>query len=295
VSEPPSPRSQPPREWLDAGGQRVPLWTYGPPAGRPIVFLSGYGRPPADYHEILAALAGGLDRPILAPFLYANHGLARPPRTLGECVDLTRAFLASLVRAGRLRARDPDLFGHSTGGTVAMALGHADPEPASILAINPIFPVRFTSKVFGFLARSSRILGKQLAGLSGPMARGWGLLLRKGPRYSVNQLRNPSAAMALARDIGAFRLEDLARYAEVPSKGSIRCPVTIVYGRGDEYFDLPHDLEDRLADTCTDLRLRILDDRNSHEWLLMAPALGAVVAARALGDVEPRNAGKRDA
>lgn len=257
--------------------QSVPVWER--PAGsgagraRTIVFLHGLFRRPADYAPFLEALArrtGGAR--VVAPFFLGNNGLARPPRSLVACEELADGLLEAL--GIRSAAGGHDLVGHSTGGTMALALASHGPRAGPVVAINPILPVEHG--VASFLLRGLLISLKQVTGLAGPWSAGCRLVLRTGLPFAGNFARNVPASLELIRSIAAFEWHRL--------RSAPATPVQFLLGAGDEFFTPTADLEAALrAGPFPTARVRRLPDENSHEWLLLRPERAAELVATALG------------
>jgi len=256
------------RRRLAVGGRIVPYWELaGSGAGteRTIVFLQGLFRRPTDYRPFLEDLArrtGGAR--IVAPFLFGNGGLTRPPRSLDACAELARETLEALEIGGA--GRSYELVGHSTGGTMALALASRAPPPRRVVAINPILPTSFGAA--GFVPRALRIAAKQLSGSAGPWKCGLFVALCTTSLCALNAISRPDAHAALVRSIAGFRWQDLGRAREVP--------VQLLLGAGDEFFTPPPRLQETLRDGPLPTALVTpVPGVNSHEWLLLEPERAA--------------------
>lgn len=256
----------------------VPVLFVEPEVGpaRDLVFLHGYARHPLDYIDLLEAVARG-GRRVVAPFLFCNNGLRRPPRHFWACAALARRTLESLRASGDL-ADDAPVFGHSTGGAVAYAMGRLDPPPPGILAFNPVQPSR--RPPVRFMLASAWMNTKMTLGLAGGGAAARRVLRRSAGRFYVNWLRNPVASYAL---IGGLRAFDYPRlrlwYEGRPSP----VPVRAVWGAGDEFYPHTRGLESGLREAFQRASLTVLDDENSHEWMMFRVDRASALVEEALG------------
>jgi pimeloyl-ACP methyl ester carboxylesterase len=262
------------RRRVAVAGQIVPCWELtgsGAAAERTVVFLHGLFRRPPDYGPFLEALArrtGGAR--IVAPFLFGNGGLKRPPRSLADCIELARETLGVLEIGGA--GKGYELLGHSTGGTVALALASRAPPPGRVVAINPIQETSFGAA--GFVPRALRIAAKQLGGSAGPHKCGLHVALVTTPLCALNAIWRADAHVPLVQSIAAFRWQDVGRARALP--------VQLLLGAGDEFFDPPPDLEARLrAGPFPTAQVSPVTGVNSHEWLLLEPERAAGLVSSA--------------
>lgn len=267
-------------EQIEVAGQSVPVWRRRASAGadgaRTIVFLHGLFRCPADYEPFLTELAQRLGgAAVVAPFLLGNNFLERPPKSLAACRELADGLLDAL--GVRNAPGGYDLVGHSTGGTMALALAAREPRPHAVVAINPILPILPEKRgVPGFVLRGARISAKQVFGLAGPWGTGLGLVGRTGLRLGWTFLRKYGASAALIRSIAEFDWKQLERAPAMP--------VHLLLGAGDEFFTPAADLEATLrAGPFPTALVRRLPEENSHEWLLLRPARAVELVSAALG------------
>lgn len=265
---------------IEVDGQSVPVWERpaGPGAGRArtLVFLHGLFRRPADYEPFLSELARRLGGPrVVAPFFLGNNALERPPESLAACERLADSLLDAL--GARRSVGGYALVGHSTGGTMALALASREPRAHAVVAINPILPTLPERRgVPQFLALGLKITGKQLLGLAGPWPAGWSLFARTGAALAWTFARKCGASSALIRSIARFEWRQLERAPATP--------VHLLLGAGDEFFTPPPDLEAVLSEggPFPTARVLRLPDENSHEWLLLSPHCAAEFVAAAI-------------
>ncbi len=268
-------------------GQEIPVCEWRPEGAPTVLFLHGFGRPPAQY-AMASALAHLHGFRVLAPFLYPNNELAEPPRSFRACVALTRAVVRALEHEGELLP-GYTVVGHSTGGGVAQCLADLQPRPGAILALNPVMPVPYGP--MGFVARGALITANQLIGRSGPARRGWALTLRHGASMLANLARNPGASWALISSLAELQLQEYRLlYDASGSRGSrFRVPTAVFQSAGDEFFRLPDDLRAWMGLCFAHFELRQLRDVRGHEWPLMHPELAAQkVAAWIVARARPR-------
>ncbi len=236
------------------------------PEGRgDVLFLHGYARHPLDYRLVLEEAARRGWR-VVAPFLFANNGLQTPPRHFWSCAALAARTVEALRREGLLSPAAP-VFGHSTGAAVSYTLARLDPAPAAILAINPVQPS--SSPPLAFMARSAWMNTKMFTGLSGdgPLARA--VLGEGAGRFYRNWLSRPRPAFELIGGLRAFRYDRLARW--VGGAQGAEVPVRVLYGCGDEFYPDHRGLEPGLLQAFSRASVEVLEEENSHEWLLYRP------------------------
>ncbi len=246
-------------------GEDVELTTFGVEGAPPLLYLHGYARHPRDYRLALEAVARRGFR-VVAPFLFANHRLRRPPRSFWACAALGRRVRAALITDGRVAASTP-VFGHSTGGAVALTLGAAPEPPPRILAVNPVQPSERHPVSFVF---ASGWMNTKLAfGRSGSGRVGRQVLRESGPRFYANWLRRPCDGLALIEGLTRYTYPRLDRWF-----GGVRNETTrvrVVYGAGDEFYPSGAGLAAGLGRVYTDVDVRSLEDEDSHEWLMVKP------------------------
>ncbi|MCP3986082.1 MAG: alpha/beta hydrolase [bacterium] len=254
-------------------GQEIPVCEWLPEGGSTVLFLHGFGRHPAQY-GMVHALARDHGFRVLAPFLYPNNALNEPPRSFRSCVALTRAVVRELEREGNLQA-GYGVVGHSTGGSVAQCLADSTPRPNAILALNPVFPVKYGP--WGFVARSACITGNQLLGRTGPAYRGWALTLRYGGKMLANLARKFEATWALASNLSRLQLQEYRLLYDSWGQRGVRfgVPTAVFQAERDEFFRVPDNLRAWMGLVFEHFELRQLQDVRGHEWPLMRPELAA--------------------
>jgi pimeloyl-ACP methyl ester carboxylesterase len=246
-------------------GEDVPLTTFGEPHARPLLFLHGYARHPLDYRLALEEVARRGWR-VHAPFLFANHRLRRPPRSFWASAALGRRTLEALISAGRI-PHDTPVFGHSTGGAVALSLGAVPAPPPRILAVNPVQPSE--RHVVSFVLRSGWMNTKLALGIAGDGRLGRQVLCESGVRFYANWLRDPRSGLALIEGLTRYSYPRLERWFDGTPNAATRARV--LYGAGDEFYPASEGLEAGLARVFAHLDVRRLADENSHEWLMIRP------------------------
>ncbi|MDG1051530.1 MAG: alpha/beta hydrolase [Planctomycetota bacterium] len=252
-------------------GESVPVTVVEPPPGaaleerRDVLFLHGYARHPLDYRLVLEEAARRGWR-VVAPFLFANNGLRTPPRHFWSCAALAARTVDALVAEGTLSSGAP-VFGHSTGAAVGYTLARLDPAPAAILAVNPVQPS--SRSPLAFMARSAWMNTKMFTGLSGdgPLARA--VLAEGAGRFYRNWLSRPGPAFELIGGLRAFRYDRLARW--IRGAPGAEVPVRVLYGCGDEFYPDHSGLEPGLRQAFSQASVEVLEEENSHEWLLYRP------------------------
>lgn len=232
---------------------------------RTLFFCHGWGRDPLDYMPMITSIAQAYGARVVAPFIYGNHSLRPPPRTLREYVSRTREILDGVSS----RSQEYCLVGHSTGASVALCLADQDPPAKGILALNPLFPTHYRWP--GFIWRGIVMNGKHIFGRSGNARAGRRLVLETGGPFLSNALRDVSAMAESLHHLASFRLEDYGIALGQPVDVFVR----IVYGNRDEFFRLPDDLGARLRTTFRQCEIRVREGENSHEWCLVRPESGA--------------------
>lgn len=267
------------KTFVVARGKSLPVWVFGEPGAPPgptdLLFLHGYARDPRDYTDFLKEVAT-LGHRIVAPFLFANGGLKSPPIDFWACAALAQRTLEAL-RSAKLIDPTAPVFGHSTGGAAALALGRVEPRPRALVAFNPVQPA--TGPPCGFMARSAWMNVKMALGLAGSGRRARKVLLKTGGRFYVNWLRSPIDNFRLIGGLRAYDYESLSKWHGGP------CPVpaTVAYGHGDEFYPSGTGLESGLKKAFVRSEVVQLPEENSHEWLLFRPERAAGILARALG------------
>lgn len=246
-------------------GEDVPVTLFGGTGSEPLLFLHGYARHPLDYRLALEELARR-GRRVVAPFLFANHRLRRPPSSFWDCAALGRRTREALVDAG-LVTRGTPVLGHSTGGAVALTLGAAPHPPPRILAVNPVQPSR--RHVVSFVLRSGWMNVKLAVGRGGNGRLGRRVLRESAPRFYANWLRKPCRGVALIEGLTGYTYERLERWFDgAPSQAS---RARILYGAGDEFYPASDGLEAGLSRVLSNCDVRRLADECSHEWLMVRP------------------------
>lgn len=276
---------------VDVRGERVPVTVLGgggAPAPRgDLLFLHGYARHPEDYGSLLEGLAAEGFR-VVAPFLFANGSLRRPPRTFWACAALARRTVDALVATGQL-AKGAPVVGHSTGGAVAMTLGARGEPAGAIVALNPVQPSGRPSPLF--MLSSAWMNTKMALGLAGDGRRARAVLAESGGRFYVNWFRKPVAAYQLIGGLRAYTYGRLARWyrGRVPSGVRVR----VVYGRGDEFYPRSEGLLPGLSGVFAAPEVVLLGAENSHEWMMFRPeyavneVLDVLLGAECDGRAEP--------
>jgi pimeloyl-ACP methyl ester carboxylesterase len=250
---------------LQVRGEPIPLTTFGDPDARPLVFLHGYARQPLDYRLALEEVARRGWR-ISAPFLFANHGLRRPPTSFWACAALGRRAYEALLNAGVVTPGTP-VLGHSTGAAVALSLGAAPNPPARILAVNPVQPSQRHSA--SFVLSSGWMNGKLAVGTAGDGRLGRRVLRESGLRFYVNWLRAPCRGLGLIEGLRGYTYPGLLRwFGGVPNEVT---HVRVLYGDGDEFYPSFDGLEVGVSGVFAEVEVRRLVGENSHEWLMIRP------------------------
>jgi pimeloyl-ACP methyl ester carboxylesterase len=251
---------------LRVRGEDIPITTFGALGARPLLFLHGYARHPLDYRLALAEVARRGWR-VVAPFLFANHRLRRPPTSFWACAALGRRTHEALLAAG-LVGRDTPVFGHSTGGAVALTLGAAPAPPPRILAVNPVQPAE--RHVMSFVLRSGWMNTKLALGVAGDGRLGRQVLRESGVRFYVNWLRDPCRGLALIEGLTRYSYPRVDRwFGGAPNTDS---SARVLFGAGDEFYPESEGLEAGLGRVFTRFDVRRLTDESSHEWLMIRPA-----------------------
>lgn len=251
-----------------------------PRGGRDVLFMHGYARHPLDYRLLLEEAARRGWR-VVAPFLFANNGLRTPPRHFWACAALAARTVEALRQAGVVAAGAP-IFGHSTGGAVSYTLARLDPAPPAVLAINPVQPS--SRHPLLFIARSGWMNTKMFVGLAGEGRTARAVLSEGAGRFYRNWLRRPGPAYQLIGGLRAFDYGRLERWLR--RGGGSRTRAGVLYGCGDEFYPSHTGIEQGLQRSFDRVELRVLEEENSHEWLLLRPAK-AVDALEAFLAAEP--------
>jgi len=246
-------------------GEAVPLSWFGAHGAPRLLFLHGYARHPLDYRLGLEAVAAE-GYQIVAPFLFANHGLRRPPTSFWAAAALGRRTYEALLRAGEL-APESGVFGHSTGGAVALTLGALTSPPPAILAINPVQPS--DRHVLSFVLSSGWMNTKLALGRAGDGRLGRLVLRESGPRFYANWLRDPRRGLALIEGLTRYTYPRLLRWFGGQRNTATRARA--LYGAGDEFYPTSDGLLDGLSRVFERAEVRQLDGENSHEWLMIRP------------------------
>lgn len=244
-------------------GETVPVTLFEPeqPASD-LLFLHGYARHPRDYRALLERFVQDGHR-VFAPFIFANGSLRRTPTTFWACAALAWRAVETLVLGGQLAPGSP-VFGHSTGGAVALTLGGSALEPSALVAVNPVQPSSASSPLF--IARSAWMNTKMAFGLAGDGRAARRVLSDSGPRFYGNWLRSAARNYRL---IGGLKAYDHARLARWSSRRRpFRGPATVLYGHGDEFYPSCQGLEEGLSAVFENFELEELPRENSHEWLM---------------------------
>jgi len=249
-------------------GEDIPVTTFGASGGRPLLYLHGYARHPLDYRLALEEVARRGWR-VVAPFVFANHRLRRPPTSFWACAALGRRTREALVAAGVV-AHDTPVFGHSTGGAVALTLGATPtttPPPPRILAVNPVQPSQ--RNVVSFLLRSAWMNTKLALGVAGNGRLGRLVLRESGVRFYGNWLRDPRRGLALIDGLTRYSYPRLERWFDgVPNAAT---HARVLFGAGDEFYPASDGFEAGLARVFERCDVRRLANENSHEWLMIRP------------------------
>ncbi|MEM6671618.1 MAG: alpha/beta hydrolase [Planctomycetota bacterium] len=250
-------------------GDEVPVTIVEPAtgtlSGQDLLFLHGYARRPLDYRLFLEELAER-GRRVVAPFIYANNGLRHTPRHFWTCAGLTLRTCEALVAEGTLQP-GAVAVGHSTGGAVTLTLGRLDPQPRALLAFNPVQPS--SRSPVEFMARSLWMNTKLFLGLAGEGRRARKMLSSTTLDFYGNWLRDPRASTELIGGLRAYDYEALARWYEPNVPCAV--PARVIYGRGDEFYPSVDGLADGLGRLFATFDLVVLDDQNSHEWMMIRP------------------------
>ena len=249
-------------------GESIPLTIVGE-GGRDLLFLHGYARHPLDYRGLLEELARRGHR-VVAPFLFANNGLRRPPTHFWACAGLARRTVEALRRE-QLVSPAACAFGHSTGGAVAMTLGVLREPPPRLIAVNPVQPSSRWPTTF--MLASAWMNAKLGLGIAGDGVRGREVLAESGPRFYANWFKKPGASFALIGGLRAFTYERLERWYQGTPRP--RVPARVLYGAGDEFYPACDGLEPGYSRTFEDFEVVRLDGENSHEWLMVRPGRAA--------------------
>lgn len=256
---------------LRVRGESVPVTVVEPAQGegaaapRDVLFLHGYARHPLDYRLVLEE-AGSRGWRVVAPFLFGNNGLQTPPRHFWSCAALAARTVERLVGDGLLTPGAP-VFGHSTGAAVSYTLARLEPGPSAVLAINPVQPS--SSAPVTFMLRSAWMNTKMFLGLAGDGATARAVLSEGAGRFYRNWLSRPRPAFELIGGLRAFRYERLARWVR---GGAGTSPlVRVLYGCGDEFYPAHAGIEGGLLQAFDRVELEVLEEENSHEWLLFRP------------------------
>lgn len=260
-------------------GRQGPGSGPGTGAGAPrgdLLFLHGYARHPLDYRALIDEIVGRGWR-VVAPFLYCNNALRRPPRHFWACAGLTKRTVQVLRDEGLLAPGAP-AFGHSTGGAVALTLGALDRPPAMILAINPVQPSKRWS--VNLMARSAWKSTKMAVGLAGEGPRARRVLTESSRRFYGNWFRDPRAAFELIGGLRGYTYDRLVRWYRPRLPCDV--PTRVLYGMGDEFYPSLEGLEEGLRRVFGRFDLVVLESENSHEWLMIRQERAADELARFL-------------
>ena len=126
-------------------GLRLRVVSAGPPAGRPVLLLHGWGASVYSYRSQIPALAAAGHRVLAADL--PGHGLSDKPAALDA---YSRPAMVAAVAAllELLDVRDAVVGGVSMGGGIALGLAVSHhPRVGRVALVNPVgfSPVRFTS------------------------------------------------------------------------------------------------------------------------------------------------------
>lgn len=278
MSSPESPSPQWRQEEVLARGERIPVTVVEPADPRgDLLFLHGYGRDPRDYRGLLERLAARGHR-IVAPFIFANGALERPPTTFWACAALARRAAEALLADGRLSAGSPAV-GHSTGGAVTLTFGGGALAPSALVAVNPVQPSSAPSPLF--MLRSAWMNTKMALGLAGDGAAAREVLSDSAGRFYANWLRSPLRNFQLIGGLRSFDYDRLARWAA--RRPRFEGPVTVLYGHGDEFYPSCDGIAAGLSRVFPAFALAECPEENSHEWLMFRPETAAERIQGALG------------
>lgn len=261
-------------------GEDVPVFQFGPDHGRDLFFLHGYARRPDDYGLALEEL-GRRGFRVVAPFLFANHGLRRAPVTFWECAALGRRTLEALRAAGRISPRAV-AFGHSTGAAVALTLAAMPVPPSAVLAVNPVQPS--DRSIASFFLHSARMNWKLATGAAGDGRLGRRVLRESGVRFYANWLRSPCRGVALIGGLRGLRYDRMERWFR--RSRSEEVPTRVLFGAGDEFYPSCDGIRDGWSRALGSVEVIELDDENSHEWMMIRPARLADHVERFLAESE---------
>ena len=256
-------------------GERVPLTVVeaGRGPSEDLLFLHGYGRSPRDYQHLLEELAA-LGHRVLAPYLFANGALRRPPTHFWSCTALAHRTAAAMLDQDLL-ARGAPVVGHSTGGAVTLTFGRGPLEPEALVAINPVQPSERSTA--HFVIQAARIGAKRALGLAGEVT------ARRRPepgRSSIAWLRSPLRNVRLIGGLREFDHEALARWI---AKGpDFEGPVTVIYGHGDEFYPSAAGMVPGLRRLFPRFELVELQDEVTHTWPMLRPQRAAALVQGAL-------------
>jgi pimeloyl-ACP methyl ester carboxylesterase len=272
-------RAVPPQgRFIDVDGERMHVLDKG--AGPALVLIHGLGGQMGNFtHSLVDRLAKdfrvvALDRP--------GSGYSTRSKKGPAGVRAQAAILAKAIRASKLDR--PVVVGHSFGGAVALAIALDQPDCAGALAlIAPLTqPTTIVPAAFrGLVIRSPliRLLVAWTVATPATLIAG---------QFALRQVFSPEAAptdfataaggllgarpsniYAASSDIMAV-IEDLEEIA--PRYGSIRIPVGILFGRGDQILDWRAQGE-TMREKIPSLDLKIVD--GGHMLPVTAPDIAA--------------------
>ena len=102
--------------------------------------------------------------------------------------------------------------------------------------------------------------------------------LVSGPETIANL---PCPAYALIGGLRAFRYDRLTRWVGRGAGRSV--PVQVLYGCGDEFYPSHAGIEAGLGEAFERAEVEVLEDENSHEWLMFRPERTVDALAAFLG------------
>lgn len=230
---------------IGSGGVSIVLSVWDGAPGEPVVvFLPGTMTHPLFYEDFLDALSrDGLTVVGLHAQAHGKSPRTRRPLTFGTLVR--NAADAVAWTRGAYPGRPVAVLGSSQGGILAVALAARHPVDA-VFAHNVIDPaLPGTIAITRFPRWLSRFYPGAIAGIRAAARVAPGLPVPFGAYLDIHRVCQDAANAAyfysdpLGRRSYPLRFMASLLAAELPAReGGIRCPVTVIAGRGDPLFPL---------------------------------------------------------